>query len=115
MSAFVCCLSSKQGCPSDPKKSAQIKAMNRAWAQYIADGGEQVVEIMTSDTLSEQDPVYLNATRLALKFSEHTWGLDVKSYLFDNSDYSNSYFESARVSGPNASQYETLEQSWLDI
>ena len=57
--------------------------------------------------------MYLNATRLALKFGEHTWGIDVKSYLFDNSNYSNSYFNTARVSGPFASQYSTLEQSWF--
>ena len=72
--------------------------------------------------------MYQNATRLAIKFGEHTWGLgngnhfyttqnviiilDVKSYLFDNSNYSNAYFEMARTSGPYAAEYQTLEQEW---
>jgi hypothetical protein len=68
--------------------------------------------VLMKNTNLHQDPVYLNATRLALKFGEHTWGIDVKSYLFDNSNYSNAYFNTARVSGPYASQYSTLEQSW---
>lgn len=89
------------GVPSDPKKSQMIRAMNRAWATYLQNGGMQ-------------DAVYLNATRLALKACEHTWGLDVKSYLEDNSNYSNAYFEEARVSGPFASQYNTMESSWWE-
>jgi hypothetical protein len=42
------------GVPSDPLKTAWMRAMNRVWTEYIEGGGAR-------------DPVYLNATRLALK------------------------------------------------
>eukprot|EP00048_Salpingoeca_helianthica_P005546 m.89006 g.89006 ORF g.89006 m.89006 type:complete len:722 (-) comp13639_c1_seq3:776-2941(-) len=88
------------GCPSDPRKLATMRAFNRAWASYLGSGGQR-------------DAVYLNATRLALKNGEHTWGRDVKSNLKDNDHWANAAFESARV-GPNRAQYEILEQSWWE-
>lgn len=89
------------GCPSDPRKVAVLRAFNRAWEKYLAGGGQR-------------DPVYLNATRLALKNGEHTWGKDVKSNLKDNAHWSNADFEWARTVGPDAGQYGILEQSWWE-
>ena len=37
---------------------------------------------------------------------------DVKTYLFDVSNYSNAYFETARTTGQYAGQYRMLEQEW---
>jgi hypothetical protein len=87
------------GCPSDPRKLANLRAMNRVWASYAAQGGKR-------------DSVYLNATRLALKGGEHTWGLDVKSNLQDNADWSNADFEFARTQGPYRAQFGVLEEDW---
>jgi hypothetical protein len=42
------------GVPSDPLKTARMKALNRAWTGYIQNGGAR-------------DAVYLNASRLAVK------------------------------------------------
>lgn len=57
----------------------------------------------------------LNATRFALKYGEHTWGKDVKSNLFDNSNWRNSDFHAAKAVGStNYSQYHTLEESWWE-
>lgn len=89
------------GCPSDPKKLAIMRAFNRAWEAYLTQGGER-------------DLVYLNATRLALKNGEHTWGKDVKSNLKDNAHWSNADFAWARTQGPDAGQYGILEQSWWE-
>lgn len=89
------------GCPSDPHKLATLRAMNRAWQTYLQGGGQR-------------DPVYLNATRLALKNGEHTWGKDVKSNLKDNAHWANVDFDWARTTGPDRSQYSILEQSWWE-
>lgn len=53
-----------------------------------------------------------NASRLALKAGEHTWGKDVKSNLQDNAHWTNADFNWARTVGPLRNQYAVLEQSW---
>lgn len=88
------------GVPSDPKRAAVNRVMNRVWANYVAGGGE------TSSV------VYKNATRLALKLGEHTWGLDVKSNLKDNTSWTNADFTYAKFQGPARAQFGVLEDSW---
>jgi len=89
------------GVPSDPKKTAQARALDRALTRYVQEG-------------SPRDAPYLNFTRLAIKNCEHTWGRDVKSNLKDNANWANADFEVARTTGPNRTQYDLLEQSWWE-
>lgn len=91
------------GVPSDPKKSAQMRAMNRAWTQYA----QEVPAARRQD-----DPVYVNATRLALKAGEHTWGLDVKSYLKDDLNWTNELFDRAAVDPGVRDEYSVMTDSW---
>eukprot|EP01012_Entosiphon_sulcatum_P032079 TRINITY_DN40828_c0_g1_i1.p1 TRINITY_DN40828_c0_g1~~TRINITY_DN40828_c0_g1_i1.p1 ORF type:complete len:800 (-),score=122.49 TRINITY_DN40828_c0_g1_i1:16-2391(-) len=90
------------GCPSDPKKVAQLRALNRAWSKYIQAGGE------TSSV------AYKNATRLVIKNGEHTWGRDVKSNLKDDTNWANNAFQAARANPAFKAQYDILEASWWE-
>ena len=90
-----------QGVPSDPKKTSQARALDRALTGYLADGGTR-------------DAAFLNFSRLAIKNCEHTWGRDVKSNLRDNANWDNAGFEYQRTVGPNRDQYGILEQSWWE-
>jgi len=85
------------GVPSDPKKVAQSRALDRALTRYLDEGGVR-------------DAPLRNFSRLAIKNCEHTWGLDVKSTLLDDANWTNAGFESAR----NGSDYLRLEQSWWE-
>ena len=89
------------GCPSDPKKVAMISVVNRAWEEYLGKGGERT-------------PGFLNATRLALKGIEHTWGRDRKSNLKDSTTWENADFHTMRVSGVNKTQFQILENSYWE-
>lgn len=61
------------------------------------------------------DEVFWNATRFALKNGEHTWGKDVKSNLFDNTNWTNPDFHKAKIAPSSvAHQYAVLEDSWWE-
>eukprot|EP00698_Gefionella_okellyi_P013605 TRINITY_DN3736_c0_g1_i1.p1 TRINITY_DN3736_c0_g1~~TRINITY_DN3736_c0_g1_i1.p1 ORF type:complete len:789 (-),score=169.87 TRINITY_DN3736_c0_g1_i1:1170-3536(-) len=96
------------GCPSDAKKVAMMRAMDRAWDEFVGFDRMELRERMQSDA------VFLNATRLMIKNGEHTWGRDVKSNLQDNAHWANRDFEWARTIGPNRTQYGILEDSWWE-
>ena len=89
---------------------SRVRVINRAYTALDAATPGGIGAALAAD------PVLRNATRFALKCGEHTWGKDVKSNLFDNSDWKNADFERAR-SSPNrslAGQYGTLESSWWE-
>ena len=88
------------GVPSDPHKAAESRALERALRRYLDAGGPR-------------DAPFLNFSRWALKNAEHTWGLDVKSTLHDDSNWTNAAFESARVRG-GAAEFAALEASWWE-
>ena len=92
------------GVPSDPKKVAMSRAYDRALEAYVGGGGAH-------------DDVLLNFTRLVVKNPEHTWGIDVKSHLFDNANWTNAQFDAARNwyhSTQPGRQYDQLEASWWE-
>eukprot|EP01047_Picozoa_sp_COSAG01_P063292 COSAG01_NODE_8177_length_2890_cov_1.147976_2_plen_217_part_00 len=96
--------------PSDPQKVSRIRVINRAYAALdnLTQGG--IAAALANDA------VLRNATRFALKLTEHTWGKDVKSNLFDNVNWKNKDFARARRSSNRSlsSQYATLEKSWWE-
>ena len=98
------------GVPSDPQKVSRLQVINRAYQRLddATEGG--IVSALANDA------VLRNATRFALKLTEHTWGKDVKSNLFDNRAWKNKDFEAARSSSnlSLAGQYATLERSWWE-
>ena len=92
------------GVPSDPKKVAMSRAYDRALEAYVGGGGAH-------------DDVLLNFTRLVVNNPEHTWGIDVKSHLFDNANWTNAQFDAARKwyhSMQPGRQYDQLEASWWE-
>eukprot|EP00756_Hemistasia_phaeocysticola_P056269 Hpha_TRINITY_DN3234_c0_g1::TRINITY_DN3234_c0_g1_i1::g.186050::m.186050 len=89
------------GVPSDPKKIAYARALDRAWNRYLDAGGVR-------------DAAYTNASLQVIKNCEHTWGKDVKSTVKDDASWSNSAFLAAKTTGPSAEQYQTLEKSWWE-
>lgn len=84
------------GCASDPRKLSGIRALMRAWDNFSA---------------PTSDPVYDNATMFLNTGIEHTWGLDVKTWLKDNTDWNNAAFHKADGS-PLHSGFRELEASW---
>ena len=90
------------GVPSDPKKTAQARALDRAITAFRAAGGAR-------------DAAFLNFTRLATKNCEHTWGRDVKTNLKDNAHWRNAEFAAARLAAsPTGKQFDLLEESWWE-
>lgn len=73
---------------------ARFRVFNRAWRTARDLRGEAG---FLGAALLNDDPVFLNATRFALKNGEHTWGKDVKSNLKDNTDWKNADFAKAKV------------------
>lgn len=94
------------GVPSDPQKVSRMRVINSAYEELDKQG--RLESMMTSDA------VLRNATRFALKNGEHTWGKDVKTYLYDDYSWKNKDFSKARMSTKNGSQYAALESSWWE-
>eukprot|EP01089_Gocevia_fonbrunei_P013483 TRINITY_DN3465_c0_g3_i3.p1 TRINITY_DN3465_c0_g3~~TRINITY_DN3465_c0_g3_i3.p1 ORF type:complete len:696 (-),score=157.49 TRINITY_DN3465_c0_g3_i3:338-2425(-) len=87
------------GCASDPNKVAQYRAILRARAGCIHSGRCNI-----------RDPEFKAFDHFLIKIAEHTWGVDIKEYPDDWSNWSNDQFEKAR-SGTN---YKIAENSWLE-
>lgn len=87
------------GIQSDPLKVAQFRSILRLRANCIREG-----------ECDQSDLNFKNFNRLLIKASEHTWGLDVKTFLHDTDNWSNSDFEKVR-SGNN---YQIMQYSWLE-
>ena len=88
------------GAGSDPRLIAQSRELQRLHAHWLKTG---VIKCGDAHDLAF-------ARRLTL-FAEHTWGLDIKTFLKDQS-YQRADFESARADATTRSQYELVESSW---
>ncbi|PRP79015.1 hypothetical protein PROFUN_13257 [Planoprotostelium fungivorum] len=87
------------GVPSDPYKIAVFRAIMRVRKSNIERG-----------VWNTSDPDLIRADLMLLKIGEHTWGLDVKTYLKDFDNWSNEDFDKVRY----GNNYQILINSWLD-
>eukprot|EP01116_Phalansterium_solitarium_P008699 TRINITY_DN22658_c0_g1_i1.p1 TRINITY_DN22658_c0_g1~~TRINITY_DN22658_c0_g1_i1.p1 ORF type:complete len:757 (+),score=184.44 TRINITY_DN22658_c0_g1_i1:92-2362(+) len=85
------------GCPSDPLKLAQMRAVARVQAKCVE-----------SKKCRFDDPTFANFSRIFYKVYEHTWGMDVKNFLDDWSDWSNEDFQRML----NTTNYTRMTDSW---
>eukprot|EP01090_Pellita_catalonica_P011857 TRINITY_DN2446_c0_g1_i1.p1 TRINITY_DN2446_c0_g1~~TRINITY_DN2446_c0_g1_i1.p1 ORF type:complete len:760 (-),score=113.06 TRINITY_DN2446_c0_g1_i1:691-2970(-) len=90
------------GCPSDPVKVAQFRAVMRARTSCVESG-----------VCRSSDATFRNFDRLLLKLGEHTWGLDVKTFLDDWVNYSNADFHRTKKL-ESATNYRIMENSWIE-
>ena len=90
------------GVASDPHKLARMRIIDGLYSREM--------EKKSSTRMNDQR-VLRNATRFALKAYEHTWGLDVKSFLNDTVDWENEDFWKAKAA---SSQFALLEESWWE-
>ena len=58
------------------------------------------------------DDVLLNFTRLVVKTPEHTWGIDVKSHLFDNANWTNAQLDHWSLPKTSASLIRPAPVGW---
>lgn len=86
------------GDPSDPRKSAAMRGLHRAWGGYVEQGGDV------------NDPVYLNATRFMIKNIEHTWGQHEHGLDYSAANWTNAGFEKLR----SKAGYGNMESSWAE-
>ena len=84
------------GAASDPDKTARFLALQRLYDQVCAEG-------LTPKRLSF-------GRRLAI-VAEHTWGVDIKTYLRDDLAWDRPAFEAARASDP---RFAYAEASWRE-
>ncbi|KAH3758229.1 glycoside hydrolase [Pelomyxa schiedti] len=89
------------GVPSDPYKNAEFSTISRLRKQCVETGDPEC---------SYDNPSFVNFNNLLLKSAEHTWGLDVKTNLHDETNWSNEQFEAVR----NESNFVTMENSWRE-
>jgi hypothetical protein len=87
------------GVGSDPLMVAKFREISRLRTKWLKD-----------QTLGFGDPVDLAFGIPLLSVAEHTWGLDVKTFLADWNIYSPADFKAAR-SKPN---FRLMEQSWQE-
>jgi len=85
------------GTASDPKKVAAYRAACRVREQWLAEG-----------RIKSDDRRLANASRLLMMVAEHTWGMDIKTHLWDWTNYSPAQV-AAKRSTPN---FQTVEASW---
>eukprot|EP01119_Soliformovum_irregulare_P006750 TRINITY_DN1917_c0_g1_i3.p1 TRINITY_DN1917_c0_g1~~TRINITY_DN1917_c0_g1_i3.p1 ORF type:complete len:528 (-),score=69.80 TRINITY_DN1917_c0_g1_i3:113-1696(-) len=94
-----------QGClddttvPSDPLKVAQFRGVLRA---------RQACH--QHKKCQQEDPLLFSFDRMLIKVIEHTWGMDVKTFLHDWANWSNSLFDKVR----SASNYRDMVASWVE-
>lgn len=88
------------GAGSDPRLIAQTRELERLHSRWLQTG-----QIQRGDAGE-----LAFARRLSL-VAEHTWGLDVKTFL-KGSSYERPAFERARTSSASSSDFDLLESSW---
>ena len=88
------------GAASDPTKLARYRALCRIRSTGLADG-----------TWSVDDPAVERASRALLCVAEHTWGLDEKSHLGDDTTWSPADLARARRDDP---RFAAMEASWAE-
>eukprot|EP01114_Cavostelium_apophysatum_P014791 TRINITY_DN3921_c0_g1_i1.p1 TRINITY_DN3921_c0_g1~~TRINITY_DN3921_c0_g1_i1.p1 ORF type:complete len:770 (+),score=169.72 TRINITY_DN3921_c0_g1_i1:47-2311(+) len=89
------------GIPSDPLKAAQFRAISRVRSACLQTPVCQEIKNTSQ---------WRNFDLLLMKVAEHTWGLDVKTFLNDWGNWSNAAFEKVRTL-PN---YELMINSWIE-
>lgn len=87
------------GTASDPHKTAQFRAMQRART-----------ECLNKNNCDLSDDQFFNFSRLLIKYGEHTWGKDVKVHLHDFINWTNDKFHSIE----NHTNYQEMVSSWLE-
>jgi hypothetical protein len=87
------------GTGSDPKKVTQLRELMRLRHEWIE-----------KKLISPGDKQDLKFSIPLLMMAEHTWGLDVKTYLKDWDIYSPKDFEAAR----SKANFQKMEQSWKE-
>jgi len=87
------------GIASDPRKVKMFREIMR-----LRD------ECLTTGICVLNDTAIQSFDRLLVKAGEHTWGLDVKTFLHDWSHWSNAAFHSVR----NNSNFQMMEESWVE-
>jgi len=88
------------GVASDPLKQALYRTTLQL-RQACVDSGSCV----------DSDKRFFDFNRLLLKISEHTDGMDIKTYLHDETNWSDKAFHKLQYT---ASNYETVTKSWLE-
>eukprot|EP01118_Nematostelium_gracile_P005782 TRINITY_DN1838_c0_g1_i1.p1 TRINITY_DN1838_c0_g1~~TRINITY_DN1838_c0_g1_i1.p1 ORF type:complete len:717 (-),score=180.87 TRINITY_DN1838_c0_g1_i1:73-2223(-) len=87
------------GIMTDPLKTAKWRAIMRARKQCIE-----------SKACDANHPDMINFDFLLTKCGEHTWGLDIKTFLSDWENWSNELFEGVR----NNTNYQRCYYSWQE-
>ncbi|ELR18406.1 uncharacterized protein ACA1_138180 [Acanthamoeba castellanii str. Neff] len=87
------------GVASDPLKLAQFREVLRLRRACLA-----------ARSCSPSDAAFREFDRLLTKVGEHTWGVDVKTFLNDFTHWSNSEFEAAK----NGSNFALMVNSWIE-
>lgn len=86
---------------SEPFRTAFFKRAGRLRTACLAAG-----------QCSYSDPVFANHTRLLLKCGEHTWGKDIKTFLHDQTNWSNAQLRAQLAA--NASNFFDVVNSWTE-
>lgn len=84
------------GAASDPQKLARFRALQRLHDRFEAEG---------------PTPARRSFGRGLTLVAEHTWGVDIKTYLRDEAAWDREAFEAARASDP---RFAFCEESWAE-
>lgn len=84
------------GAASDPPKLARFRALQRLYDRFEAEG---------------LSPARLAFGRGLVMVAEHTWGVDIKTYLRDEAAWDRPAFEAARARDP---RFAFCEASWAE-
>lgn len=101
------------GVSTDPRKSQDFRETLRVRAAYCAQqnsGCPDATKLLSSGERSPAavDPAIVAFDRLLMKLGEHTWGLDIKSYLNDTVNWTNQQFQ-AHLNDDN---FQLVVKSW---
>jgi len=87
------------GIASDPIKTMQYREIVRARTACVQSGKCDI-----------RSPQFQNFDFLLAKLPEHTWGMDVKTFLADSTNWSNQQFQKAK----NGSNFQLIVNSWIE-
>ena len=88
------------GVASDPWRTTQYREMLR-----------QRNTCLDSGKCSLDDQRFYNFSSFLLKYGEHTWGKDIKTFLHDSTNWSNEKFHAVKG---NTSNYQDVVNSWIE-
>lgn len=91
------------GIATDPLKVSRYKRLLVLKDKWLADG-----------TLSDVDPAFQNLMENLMLITEHTWGMDVKKYLLDFTNWDKASFTAARTADDtDETSYGAFNQNLL--